>query len=298
MPLQFDSHFLPIDGESVHLKRIYIHAGVTPVFFLHGSIEDGKIFYTNNGKGIAPYLALKGFDCFIIDLPGRGLSTPAIGKRSQHDLVFYIEHVIPKALSFIRALSGKTDVAVIAHSWGGVNMLATIAINQLTNIPAMVFFGTKRRISIFSLKKVVMIDLAWRAYGRALSWFFQYYPAKKAKLGSDNETIASFQQTDEWVRSKPWRYFKDNRDIAALLQQMTLPPILSITGKKDDVLGNPTDVQLLLEETGTHQPHQFILAAKGNGFQKDYDHINLLIDPKAVEDVYPKAYEWLKKYSG
>ena len=297
MELKFESHFIAIDEESVHIKRICTPGGGTPIFFLHGSIEDGKIFYTNKGKGLAPYLAAKGFDCYVIDLPGRGLSTPAIGKDSRHDLVFYIERVIPEAFSFIRQLSGKTQVAAVAHSWGGVNLLASIAINGLAQIPAMVFFGSKRRISIFSLKMFIMVDLAWRAYGRTLSRFYGYYPAKAARLGSDNETVPSFLQTDEWVRSKPWLYFKDQRDIAALLQQMPLPPILSITGKKDDVLGHPTDAQLLLNETGNHQPHAFVLAAKETGFQKDYDHINLLIDSKAAEDVYPRAYEWLTKYT-
>jgi pimeloyl-ACP methyl ester carboxylesterase len=298
MQLLFDSHFLPVDGESVHIKRIHTAAGGTPVFFLHGSIEDGKIFYTTKGKGVAPYLAAKGMDCYVIDLPGRGLSTPKIEKGSQHDLVFYIERVIPEALSFIRSMSGKTDVAMVAHSWGGVNLLASIAINNLSHISAMVFMGTKRRISISSLKKFIMVDLAWRAYGRTLARFYGYYPAKAAKLGSDNETVDSFLQTDAWVRSKQWLYFKDHRDIAALLQQMQLPPILSITGKKDDVLGHPTDAQLLLKETGAHQLHEFVVAGKDNGFQKDYDHINLLIDPKAAEDVYPRVYEWIQKYGG
>lgn len=297
MQLKFESHYLPIGGENVHIKRICTLSGGAPIFFLHGSIEDGRIFYTLKGKGIAPYLAARGFDCYVIDLPGRGLSTPKIGRGSRHDLVFYIERVIPEAFSFIRTLSGKTNVAAVAHSWGGVNLLAAIAINGLSQIPAMVFFGTKRRISITSLKKFVMVDLAWRAYGRILSRFYGYYPAKAARLGSDNETVASFLQTDHWVRSRQWRYFNNNRDMAALLQQMALPPILSITGKNDDVLGHPTDVQLLLKETGTHQPHQFLLAARETGFQKDYNHINLLTDPGAAEDVYPKALEWLLKYA-
>ena len=297
MQLEFNSHFLPIDGENVHIKRIHSTQGGTPVFFLHGSIEDGRIFYTTKGKGLAPYLATKGMDCYVIDLPGRGLSTPKIGKGSQHDLVFYIERVIPEATAFIRTLSGKTDMAMVAHSWGGVNLLPSIAINNLSSISAIVFLGTKRRISIVSLKKLMMVDLAWRAYGRTLSRFYGYYPAKKAGLGSDNETVQSFLQTDAWVRSKQWLYFKNNLDIAALLQQKQLPPIFSITGKKDDVLGHPIDAQLLLKETGVHQQHQFVLAGKDEGFQKDYDHINLLTDPKAVEDVYPRVYEWIKKHS-
>jgi pimeloyl-ACP methyl ester carboxylesterase len=294
MILDFASHFILIGNEKIHIRRIHKQGGA-PVFFLHGSIEDGKVFYTNKGKGLAPYLAQKGLDCYVIDLPGRGLSTPRIDRHSHHDLVFYIEEVIPATLQFIRQVSSKEKISIVTHSWGGVNLLASIAIKNLTGIGALIFFGTKRRISISGFKKFMMIDLAWRAYGTILSGFFKYYPAKEGKLGSENETIESFIQTDQWVRSKQWLYFKDQIDIAALLQEIRLPPILSITGKRDEVLGNSVDVRLLLEETGKHQPHEFILAGKENGFRKDYGHINILTDPHAVEDIYPLVYNWIIK---
>jgi pimeloyl-ACP methyl ester carboxylesterase len=292
--VKFESHFLSIENENIHIQRIYRDNG-DPVFFLHGSIEDGKVFYTNKGKGIAPFLAQKGLDCYVIDLPGRGLSTPKIDKHSHHDLVFYIEEVIPRVLQFVQEISQRQKVSIITHSWGGVNLLASIAIKNISDIAAIIFFGTKRRISISGFKKFIMIDIAWRAYGRMLSRFYKYYPAKEGKIGSENETVESFLQTDEWVRVKEWFYFKDKTNIAALLQRIQLPPILSITGTKDDVLGNPVDVKLLLEETGKHQRHQFILAGKETGFKKDYGHIDILTDRDAVEDIYPLVYNWMIK---
>ena len=66
--LTFDSLYLPtIDGETLHLKRIHSNGQGIPVFMVHGSIENWKIFYTDKGKGFAPFLAQHGFDVFVAD---------------------------------------------------------------------------------------------------------------------------------------------------------------------------------------------------------------------------------------
>jgi pimeloyl-ACP methyl ester carboxylesterase len=254
----YTSKYFSVDEERVHIKRIVKRRG-KPVIFLHGSIENGRIFYTENGKGLAPFLAEKELDCYVLDLPGRGLSTPAINRHAQHDLVFYIEKVIPAALDFVRDCSGTAEIAVVAHSWGGIIALSAIAVKRLEGISCIVLFGSKRHISVTSLKKVIMIDLLWRWIGKVLAAIYRYYPAKRFRMGSDNETAASFAQTDQWVREKEWCYFKDNLDIRAILQAMSLPPILSLTGSKDDVLGHPQDVLALLTETGQSARNRFIL---------------------------------------
>lgn len=296
MQLTFESHFVNVGAERIHLQRIYSQKG-NALFFIHGSIEDGRIFYTAKGKGIAPYLAMNGgFDCYVIDLPGRGKSTPPISKKSDHDLIFAIEEVIPTAINYIRELTATERISVVAHSWGGVLLLASIAVAHLENIPSVVFFGTKRRITISTLKKFLMVDIAWRRYGRTLSRIFGFYPAKVAGLGSENESTASFLQTDEWVRTRDWIYFKNDENIAERLKSKSLPPILSVTGTRDTVLGHPVDVRRLLDETGDISRHQIVVAGKETGFSFDYGHISILTDPSAAKEIYPLALQWLRKH--
>ncbi|HIN39000.1 MAG TPA: esterase, partial [Flavobacteriales bacterium] len=43
--------------EKLHVKRFFTDKKGQPVLMLHGSIENGKIFYSSSGKGLAPYLA-------------------------------------------------------------------------------------------------------------------------------------------------------------------------------------------------------------------------------------------------
>ena len=129
-----------------------------------------------------------------------------------------------------------------------------------------------------------------------VSKLYGYYPAKELKIGSDNETINSFLQTDEWVVNKSWQYFDRGLDIAAILQKMKLPPLLSLTGSDDDVLGHPIDTKKLLDETGSHQANQWMVVGRTSGFNKDYDHISLLTDPHARIEVFPKALDWIRHY--
>ena len=46
------------------------------VLMIHGAVENGRIFYSNSGKGLAPFLCNSDSDVFVIDLPGRGESQP------------------------------------------------------------------------------------------------------------------------------------------------------------------------------------------------------------------------------
>ena len=65
--------------QTLHLRRIADNskAAGPAVLFMHGAVENGKIFYTHSNKGLAPFLAEQGYVCYVADLRGRGDSKPA-----------------------------------------------------------------------------------------------------------------------------------------------------------------------------------------------------------------------------
>lgn len=296
MELQFESIYIPFgEHDQLHLKRIYKNDKGIPVFMLHGAIENGKIFYSNSGKGLAPYLAQQGYDVFIADLRGRGKSTPKISRQSAYGQTETILYEIPAFINKIKELKGDVKQHWVAHSWGGVLLLSHLARTTQTSAAyGMVCFGTKRRISVKSLKKFYMIDLMWDMFPRILKPIIGYLPAVELKMGSDNETRKSHRQSNEWVQSKNWVDTDDEFNYSEQLQGVNLPPILYLTGQNDDVLAHPSDVQLLIEETGRHQPHEFRIVGKMNNNLHNYDHINLLTHADAVKDHFPKVIEWLR----
>lgn len=296
--VQSESYFVKINStEEIHLKRFFSDGQGPPVFMVHGSIENGKIFYSSSGKGLAPYLALNGFDVFVADLRGRGLSQPAISRYSKHGLSEILRDDFPAAIRKIKEIKGDVPQHWIAHSYGGVLMLAYIARqSESVKINSLVFFGTKRRIAVFNLQKVWMIDILWNVVSRVAIALKGFLPAKEMKIGSDNETKKSHRETVFWVENKQWLDWYDHFDYSAALKKIILPPALYLAGANDKVLGNPEDIKCLINETGK-QNHEFMILGKRNKNLRDYGHNDILSHPDALADVYPISLNWLKKHS-
>lgn len=293
--MQQQSIFIKVNFEELHLKRFFTDESSPPVLMIHGSIENGKIFYSSSGKGLAPYLAQNGFDVFVADLRGRGLSKPPISKNSKHGLTEILKEDFPAMINKIKEIKGDVPQHWVAHSWGGVMMLTFLARNyNSVKVASMVFFATKRRISIWNLKKIWSINLMWNFVARIVIAFKGYLPAREMKIGSDNESEKSHRETTKWVNSRNWSDWNDGFDYSAALKKLHLPPTLYLAGANDKVLGNPEDVKLLMHEAGA-QNHQFLILGKSNKNLHDYGHIDILSHPDAVKDVYQVAIKWMKE---
>lgn len=268
-----------------------------PLFMLHGSMESGRIFYSKNGKGLGPFLANKEYDVFIADLPGRGESRPETNKNFDYTQSELIKTGIDCYLDFIALYYPEQAVYTIAHSWGGVIILAWYArYGNLNKIKSMVFFGTKRRLAVISLRRIFAVDLMWNLLGSAATAILGYLPAKKLKMGSDNEPGGLYRQTNYWVNSKNWLDPEDQFDYKAAIRNKEVPPVLYVAAINDKILGNPSDVERLMGEVNSDNS-DFLLLGKHYGNLKDYDHINMLTDRKAVDDHFLKIENWLKNGS-
>ena len=290
MELKQASLFIPIkENEALHLKRIYSNENGIPVFLLHGSIENAKIFYSNSLKGLAPFLAKQGFDVFVGDMQGRGKSYPSINKKSSYGQIDVIKTDIPKFLEKIKEIKGDVGIHTMAHSWGGVLMLAYLSRFE-SNVKSLVLFGAKRQITVRN-KEYFKLIFNWYVSGNLLMPFYGYLPAKKLKVGSDDEPKKHFKQINEWLRGK-WIDNEDGFDYAKALKEKEIAPCLFIAAKNDAVLGNPKDVKNLQKEVvGTKT--DYWLLSKENGNLHDYDHINMLTHKDAQKDHFPKIVEWI-----
>ena len=292
--VQEESHFIELaNGYTLHLKRFYTNSSAAPVLMLHGSVENGRVFYSSSGKGLAPFLSQNDFDVFVPDLRGRGKSTPLISRNAKCGLSEILQEDIPAIINKIIELKGDVPLHWVAHSWGGVLLLAFFAKNpSLIKVASMVLFATKRRISVWNLKRVYMIDIWWNWIGKLCILKYGYLPAKEFKMGSDNESAKSHNETNQWIYGKKWVDWKDGFDYAAGLRSMNLPPILSMTGIGDKVLGHPKDAQLLLDEIGMPNENVHILS-KQNGNLHNYGHIDILTHPDCIKDHFPFTTQWM-----
>jgi len=291
-----ESLFLSQDGHQLHLRHIWQKSGGTPIFMLHGAIENGLIFYTKKGKGLACYLAEQGFDVYVADLRGRGESKPKIDADAVHGQFEAITQDIPCFLNYITETT-KKKVHLIAHSWGGVLLASTLArMPQLAGtILSKTCFGTKRMVTVKSLEKLFKVNIVWNNLAGKLAKRKGFLDAKKHKIGSDNETKQSLADSVAWVKKSDWHDLKDGFDYFKAAKSVDWPPTWHLTGCKDKVLGHAIDVNVFIGESNPQA--KFTLLSKSSGNKENYDHINILTHRSAVNDHFPLLVKWLKALS-
>jgi hypothetical protein len=120
-----------------------------------------------------------------------------------------------------------------------------------------------------------------------------FLEAKRLKFGSDDETIKSHQQGMVWTKTGHWVDSDDGFDYAKACEQVNWPPTWFIAAIKDKALGHPADIKRFMAEAH-YQEAKYTLLAKKHGFERDYDHINMLTEKVAVSDHFEQIAQWMK----
>lgn len=111
-----------LEKDRLYLKRFQSAQCKGVVFMVHGSVENGRVFYSLSRKGIAPFLAAHGFDVFVVDLRGKGKSFPAIDKNAKYGQYEAITEDIPLCIDFIKNnRSGEVAFDGSFLGWGALS---------------------------------------------------------------------------------------------------------------------------------------------------------------------------------
>lgn len=120
--------------------------GALPVLFVHGSsFPSGLSFdFRMDGQSWMDWMAARGVDVYALDFPGYGLSdrypagTAINGPPGRaRDVVQDVGSAVDAVLS----RTGKTQVLLIGHSWGG-SVAARYAQDNATKVAKLVLFAT------------------------------------------------------------------------------------------------------------------------------------------------------------
>lgn len=294
------SFFVTCDDHTLHVRHIRAEregeeAG-TPILMLHGTIENGRIFYTESGKGLAGYLAKQGYDVYVADYRGRGQSTPSVKERNDHGYYEVITQDIPLLIKEVYQRTQK-PMHVICHSWGGV-MFASAYVRYpelQTLVRSIVKFGTKRQVTVWNSERLLKVDLFWKFLAPIMTKKSGFLDAKKLGVGADAEPRKAIVESVKWVRKSQWIDPIDGFDYYKAAASADWSPMWNLTGVSDYSLGHQQDVRLFMAECQNPKA-EFSLLSKQNGNKKDYDHIDILTSPQAVEDHFPEVLAWLNKH--
>lgn len=297
MKLFQQSHYLPVSDHTLHIKRIWLDDNRPVVVMFHGVIEDGSIFYKNDDKGLANYLANHGFDVYVVDFRGKGMSQPSIEQNSNHDQFDVISDDIPAVINYVQKQT-EQPINIVCHSWGGV-LFSSAYIRQKgfnNSIASIVCFGTKRRVAVWNMDRVLKVSLFWNNLAPILASKKGYLDAKFYRVGAAPETKKFIKQSVAWVKNKRWVDPVDNFNYYSAAKSLTWPPTWYMTGVSDLSLGHAEDVFRFLQET-RHPDAKFSVLSKQNGNLVDYDHINILTHKLAEKDHFIELQKWLSNAS-
>ena len=294
--LQSQSIFLTApDGAKLHLKRIFSSRDKPAVLCIHGAFDSGRIFYNKKlDRGLAPFLA-KDFDVFVLDFRGHGESTPPVERNSTFGMYENIREDLPLAIARIFEEKKQSPVSVVAHSDGGVLFYSSFAFKDgfSGKVPRAVLVGSKRCISARNIRRFFAIDIAWYLVTPQLLRLFNFLPAKRLKIGSNNDTRAYTEQRMPWLKGASWSDPVDSFNYKEALENTNKPRTLFIAASNDPYLGNRKDVQSFKGEIANSED-EFLLASRETGFSQDYSHVSVLTDKRAESEVFPRIKNWLR----
>lgn len=256
-----------------------------PVILLHGSFSNRRFWYSPRGVGLGPYLARAGFDVWIAEMRGHGLSPRNLAYR--HNAVAdYARYDLPAIAAFVAEMNPQ-PAHWLGHSLGGVILAATLAGGHLaqTGVASVGLFGAEVSRRYWPLK---VPPVAWLA--RLVLRRFAALSGSRLKRGPEDEPIGIALEALRWHRLFG-RFGDAEHDWWAGLRQVQVA-LLAVAGEGDRDCP-PAACRALFEQFASRD-REFVNLASANGFQQDYNHVQMLVSKPAQEEVWPLVQRWLE----
>lgn len=189
-----------------------------PVLLVHALMADSRY-----QAGLARELAARGVVAARLDLRGHGRSRWPDERRPDWRVDDYVERDLPAAVEAL----GTREYVLLGHSMGGISSLAALARRTIPAPRGLVLLGTT----------------VWHPHGLGLGRWLRLYallamaavcgrvPARRLRLGPQDESQHLVSQMHRWVRTGRWTA-DDGFDYQAALPGVTTPT-LALTGSRD-----------------------------------------------------------------
>lgn len=258
----------------------------TPVILIHGSYSTRSFWVSDKGIGLGVFLADQGFDVWIPELRGHGLS-PKGDSFSEITAEDQIRYDLPAIQDAVYSLTG-TPAFWIGHSFGGLFILAALSVSWLdqNRMGSIVTFGSQISLGDRYLK---IPPVAWTL--SALLRAMGNFPAPRFGLGPEVESAGTMIETIRWKKFRGTWTNSEGTSYWDGLEKITIPVMTyAAANDKNDP---PAGCRKIHKMLGS-MDKMFMVLGKDNGFLKDYDHVGMVVSKQAQEEVWPDLAGWLK----
>ena len=193
------------DGVRLALHRIGPEQG-TPAVLIPGTFSNSSFWLGTRGTGFARELATHGYDAWVLDPRGHGMSA----RQGRADRWRFDDWARSDAPAAIRTALEHRAGFVVGHSAGGAAALVAVATEPALRerIRGMVIIGTPFPwLQPFSRFGALAIRTTSQLLGR--------FPARALRLGPEDELAGVMTQWMNWNLSGRWRGDDGNQGDAA-----------------------------------------------------------------------------------
>ncbi|MEE2788315.1 MAG: alpha/beta hydrolase [Myxococcota bacterium] len=316
------------DGWTIALHRRRASWGTSaqpPILLCHGLGANRFNLDAPGPRSIARWLANEGFDVWVIELRGAGLSSrPSSKNQLQWNWTFddYVNHDIPTALDVIERVTGHRKVHWLGHSLGGMvayafvinhgnhrlQSIATVGSPSFSRLGNDVFdriagfrklVGLVRRLpyerSGYLLVPTVPI------FKETLGWLFGHPRNLESRtlrqlltrLPSDLPT-SLIMQLGDWYVDGGFTDSSGQKSYSKALATIEAPTLL-IVGNKD-FLTPPADIQYVYDALSSSEK-KLVVLSRANGCRYDYGHIDPILGRYAQDEVWPLIKGWFEAHT-
>ncbi|PTU73659.1 alpha/beta fold hydrolase [Pseudomonas mangrovi] len=255
-----------------------------PVILLHGSFSNRRFWYSPRGIGPGAFLARAGFDVWIAEMRGHGLSPR--NQRYRHNQVRdYAAEDLPAIADFVIEQNGCIPHWV-GHSLGGTVLAAAFGGGFLDaqRGASLALFGSQVSRLYWPLK---IPPLEWAL--RLVLGRFNYLSGSRFKRGPEDEPMGVVLESLRWHRLFG-RFGDRTQDWGAGLREVAVP-LFAVAGAGDRQ-DPPAQCYKLFEQFGSAQ-RTWLCLGRDAGFSCDFGHVDMLVSRAAEQEVWPLLAQWL-----
>ena len=280
------------DGVALALYRARPAAAraAPPLLLVHGTFSNRFFFLGERERGLARFLADRGFDAWVAELRGHGRSGAA-GRRSAWHFEDWIRRDAPALVARVREETGQDSLVWLGHSAGGVIGIAFAGLGhaQSAAVSGLILAGSPAPTGL----GILQYPIAAGALG--LTRLFGRFPARAIGIGPEDEHAGIMEQWMRWNLSSRW-LGDDGTDYFANCARVTCP-VLALAGAGDRLWARAARCAALVDATASTD-RSVVTCGKAQGFAEDFDHNRLLVSSPARRGVWPLIAEWLEARFG
>ncbi len=274
----------------IALSRIGIYgqssAGKQPVVLVHGSFTNRGFWLSSSGIGLARHLVESGFDVWLMEMRGHGLS-PRNKAYKENTIEHYAQSDMPAINEFVIEKTGLKPIW-LGHSLGGVLISTAVAAGTLPEIKvaAIALLGTQvvRRRWFLKVPFVTSLGKLWFSLVSEMD-------GRKLKIGPENEPAGIAKEYLRWLGMLgQWRLRDDKTPLLTRWQGLDIP-MLAMVGKNDK--SDPAKYCESFYQLYGSDKKVFKLLAKEQGFSRDFGHVDMVVSKEAAAEVWPELSSWM-----